>query len=83
MKIKNVKLTDLIPYDKNPYSHNAQDLAIVKQSILDNSYVEPIVVWKNNVIIAGHLRYMALSEIHPNDEDIEVIDASHLTEGPE
>lgn len=62
--IKKVQLTELKPYWRNP---NMGDVPMVKSSIKLYGYVEPIIVDKQNVIIAGHTRYKALQELALED----------------
>lgn len=62
MTIKEVKLTDLKPYEKNP-RHNKEAVKYVKNSIKKFGFKVPIVIDKNNVIVAGHTRYLASQEL--------------------
>lgn len=78
MKIKYLELKDIKPYENNPFIHSQDRLERVKESILSNEYINPIIVDKFNVIIAGHLRYKALRELKYTDK-VECIDAGHLS----
>lgn len=53
------KIKDIIPYENNP-RENDEAVEDVLQSIKQCSYIAPIVVDENNVILAGHTRYKAL-----------------------
>jgi len=57
MEIKQFKLTDIKPYTKNP--RKKIDIEKVANSIKEFGWQQPIVVDKNNIIIAGHSRYEA------------------------
>ena len=55
MTIKELKTTDLIPYANNP-RHNDNAVEAVANSIREFGFKVPIVIDKNNVIVAGHTR---------------------------
>jgi len=58
MDIIDKKIEDLIPYENNPrINDNAVDY--VAKSIQDFGFKVPLVIDTNNVIIAGHTRYLA------------------------
>lgn len=78
-KLKTVLLKDLKPYKKNVQSHSEDQINRIKKSIEDNEYFNPIAVYKDNEIVLGHGRYLALQQIDPNME-IEVVDLSKLPE---
>ena len=58
MEIINKKLTELIPYKNNPRK-NDEAVKYVANSIRDFGFKVPIVIDKDNVIVAGHTRYKA------------------------
>ena len=62
MTVIDVKLTDLKPYEKNP-RHNDEAVKGVANSIRQFGFKVPIVIDKNNVIVAGHTRYKASLEL--------------------
>lgn len=62
MEIKSLKIVDLIPYDKNP-RNNDKAIQMVVRSIEEFGFKVPIVVDKNNVIVAGHTRYRAVAKM--------------------
>lgn len=58
MNIIDIKIEDLIPYENNPrINDNAVDY--VAKSIQDFGFKVPLVIDTNNVIVAGHTRYLA------------------------
>lgn len=77
MNIVNKKLTDLIPYDKNPRK-NDEAVKYVAESIKQFGFKVPIVIDKNNVIVAGHTRYKASKKLKL--EEVPCIVADDLTE---
>ena len=62
MNIIELNLKDLKPYEKNPRK-NDEAVKYVKESIKQFGFKVPIVVDKDNVIIAGHTRYKASKEL--------------------
>ena len=76
MKIKNVKLSTLIPYENNP-RNNEGAVQSVANSIKTFGFKVPIVIDKNNVIVAGHTRYKASQLL--GLEEVPVIVADDLT----
>lgn len=62
MDIIDKKIEDLIPYENNPrLNDNAIDY--VAKSIQDFGFKVPLVIDTNNVIIAGHTRYLASKKL--------------------
>lgn len=58
MKIEYRKTKDLIPYENNPRK-NEDAVEYVANSIKEFGFKVPIVIDKNNEIVAGHTRYKA------------------------
>ncbi|MEE0929602.1 MAG: DNA methyltransferase, partial [Acutalibacteraceae bacterium] len=76
-KIENKKIEEIIPYEKNPRKNdNAVDA--VAQSIKEFGFKVPIVIDKNNVIVAGHTRYKASKKL--GLEEVPCIVADDLNE---
>jgi hypothetical protein len=62
MQIVNIEIKKLKPYEKNPRK-NDKAVDKVAKSIKQFGFKVPLVVDKNNVIIAGHTRYKASLEL--------------------
>lgn len=75
MKIEKVKLTHIKPYWRNP-RNNKETVELLKKSINRYGFNVPIVLDKNNVIIAGHARYRALLELDYNEADCVITNMS-------
>jgi ParB-like chromosome segregation protein Spo0J len=58
MKIIELTLDQLKPYEKNP-RRNDHAVKYVAQSIKEFGFKVPIIIDKDNVIVAGHTRYKA------------------------
>lgn len=77
MNIIKMKLSELIPYDKNPRK-NDNAVKYVAESIKQFGFKVPIVLDKDNVIVAGHTRYKAAKELEL--EEVPCLIADDLTE---
>ena len=62
MKLENLKLSEIIPYENNPRK-NDDAVNAVAESRKQCSYITPIVVDEEKVILAGHTRYKALKAL--------------------
>ena len=76
MRIKNKKLTELTPYAHNPRINDAA-VEAVANSIREFGFLVPVVVDKNNTIVAGHTRLKAAQAL--GLATVPTIDAGHLT----
>lgn len=70
-------ISELIPYENNP-RNNDEAVEYVKKSIKEFGFKVPMVIDKNNVIVAGHTRYRASLEL--GIEEIPCIIADDLTD---
>lgn len=65
VNIADIKLDDLKSYENNP-RNNEERVEPVANSIKTYGFKVPIVVDKNNIIIAGHTRYKAAKKLGLN-----------------
>ena len=77
MQIIYKKVEDIIPYENNPRK-NKEAVDYVAKSIKEFGFKVPIVLDKNNVIVAGHTRYKASLEL--GLKEIPCIVADDLTD---
>lgn len=77
MQIEYLKMDEIIPYENNPRK-NDDAVQYVKKSIEQFGFKVPIVIDKDNVIVAGHTRYKAAQEL--GLEKVPCIIADDLTE---
>ena len=70
MKIEKININQIKPYWNNPRK-NSEAVESIKNSIQRYGFNSPIAIDKNNVIIAGHTRFMALNEM--GKEEVEII----------
>ena len=59
MKIENLKIDDVRPYDRNAKEHSKKQIQKIADSIAEFGFNQPIVIDKESVIIVGHGRYFA------------------------
>lgn len=82
--MKELKIVYLPPGELTPYEHNArrhadEDLSVIKASIRENGFCDPIGVWgENNLIVEGHGRQLAALEM--GLDSVPCIRLDHLTE---
>ena len=62
MKVIDIEVDKLIPYEKNPRK-NDKAVKFVAKSIEEFGFKVPIVVDKNNVVICGHTRLKAVKKL--------------------
>ena len=77
MEIVNKKIDELKPYENNP-RFNDDAVEYVAKSIKEFGFKVPIVIDKNNVIVAGHTRLKAAEEL--GLDEVPCIVADDLTE---
>ena len=78
MKIELINIDELIPYENNAKIHTDEQIEQIKKSILEFGNNDPIAIDKDNIIIEGHGRLLALKEL--GYKQVEVIKLEHLTE---
>jgi hypothetical protein len=66
MKIVNLKIDQIKPYEKNP-RHNAEAIPHVARSIQEFGFQQPLVLDENHVIIVGHTRLLAAKSLGLKD----------------
>lgn len=78
MKIEYVPIDAVVPYVHNAKEHTEQQIANIAKSIEKYGWQQPVLLDKNNEIIAGHGRVLAAKKL--GVETIPCIYASELTE---
>ena len=69
MQLVTKKLSEIRPYERNP-RRNDPAVASVVESIQQCTYVAPIVVDEDGVILAGHTRYRALKKLKRKEAQV-------------
>ena len=78
LKVEYVPTGDLKTYENNAKIHTAEQVEQIKKSIEEFGFNDPIAVWKDNVIIEGHGRLIAATEL--GIEKVPVIRLDSLTD---
>lgn len=73
VKVKNVKIQEIKPYENNPRD-NDKAVEGVAKSLQEFGWQQPIVVDKDNVIIVGHTRYKAATKLGYKEVPVTVAD---------
>ena len=63
MKIEEIKISDLKPYENNARTHSKSQIELLKRNIIRFGFTVPCLIDKNNVLIAGHGRVIAVKEL--------------------
>lgn len=71
------KVETLIPYARNPRTHNDEQVAKIAASIVEYGWTNPILVDGENGIIAGHGRLAAARKLELTE--VPVIELAHLS----
>jgi hypothetical protein len=77
-ELKQQKIDELIPYARNSRTHSDEQIAQIASSIREFGWTNPVLVDKNNTIIAGHGRVLGARRL--GLEQVPTICLDHLTE---
>lgn len=77
-QIKWESVDKLIPYAKNARTHSDEQVAQIAGSIKEFGFNNPVLVDKDNSVIAGHGRLMAARKL--GMDKVPVVELNHLTE---
>ena len=77
MQIEYIEIDNVIPYANNPRHNDGEAVERVAASIKEYGFKQPIIVDKDNVIVAGHTRYKAAHKL--GIDKVPVIKADDLT----
>ena len=78
MKVENIETDRLIPYARNSKLHSEAQVGQIAASIREFGFNNPVLIDKDNGIIAGHGRVMAAQKLHL--EKVPCVRLPHLTE---
>lgn len=73
-----LRLDSLSPYEHNPRNHSEKQIEQVAKSISEFGFINPIVIDSDNIIVAGHGRFLAANKL--GLEEVPVIKIEDLTE---
>jgi len=78
VQVVKLSIDKLIPYISNSRTHSDEQIAQIAASIKEFGFTNPILIDKENGIIAGHGRLLAARKLGLNE--VPTIELSHLTE---
>jgi|TARA_R110001592_G_scaffold127086_2_gene338648 DNA modification methylase len=78
LKIKQTPIDELIPYASNSRTHSDEQVAQIAASIKEFGFNNPVLLDKENGIIAGHGRVLAARKL--GLKEVPTIELSHLTD---
>tara|TARA_R110002020_G_scaffold469286_1_gene694211 strand:+ start:7 stop:507 length:501 start_codon:yes stop_codon:yes gene_type:complete len=78
MKIEQKLISELIPYANNARTHNSEQITQIASSIKEFGFNNPILIDKDNGIIAGHGRLAAAKMLGMTE--VPTIKLEHLTD---
>lgn len=79
LEIVYLPVDSLTPYDKNARQHKEFDISVIKKSIEEFGFDDPIGVWSDkNIIVEGHGRLLAAKELGMTE--VPCIRLDHLTD---
>lgn len=78
MQIIEVKVSDLKPYKENAKKHPKKQIDLLKANITKFGFTTPVLIDKNNSVIAGHGRLLAMKEL--GKESVPCVMMGDLTE---
>lgn len=79
LKIEYLKKEALKPYASNAKVHTAEQIEQIKRSIREFGFNDPIAVWRDNEIIEGHGRLLAVMEMD-EIENVPIIRLENLND---
>ena len=77
MQIEHIELTELKPYEKNAKKHPPKQVDLLAKNIQRFGFTTPVLVDKDNSVIAGHGRLLALKQL--GHKDVPCVRMEHLT----
>lgn len=78
LKVEYIPIDSIKPYENNAKIHTDEQIEQIKKSIEEFGMNDPIGIWKDNIIIEGHGRLMALQQL--GYKEVPVIRLDNLTD---
>lgn len=77
-ELKLVPIADLVPYVNNARTHSPAQIMKLRSSLREFGFINPVIIDRNNGVIAGHGRILAAKE--EGIKEVPCVYADHLTE---
>ena len=78
LKIEYLPIKALKPYEKNTRKHQKKDVDNIAKSIEKFGMLDPIGIWKGNIIVEGHGRMLACKQLGMTE--VPCVRLDHLTD---
>ena len=78
LKIEYLPIKALKPYEKNTRKHQKKDVENIAKSIEKFGMLDPIGIWKGNIIVEGHGRMLACKQLGMTE--VPCVRLDHLTD---
>lgn len=78
LKIEYLPIKALKPYEKNTRKHQKKDVDNIARSIEKFGMLDPIGIWKGNIIVEGHGRMLACKQLGMTE--VPCVRLDHLTD---
>lgn len=79
LQIVKIPIDEITPYENNAKMHPTEQVAQIVDSIVKNGFCDPVAVWgKDNIIVEGHGRLLALQQLGVNE--VPCIRLDHLSD---
>ncbi len=78
LKIEYLPIKALKPYEKNTRKHQKKDVDNIAKSIEKFGMIDPIGIWKGNIIVEGHGRMLACKQLGMTE--VPCVRLDHLTD---
>lgn len=78
MKVEYINISEILPYTNNARTHSEEQIKKIASSIKEFGFNNPILLDKDNIVIAGHGRLEAAKKI--KIKEVPCIRLEHLTE---
>jgi hypothetical protein len=63
MHVSNIPIAELKPFAKNPKKHSENQMNMLKKSMKEFGWTNPILIADDNMVVAGHARLQAATEL--------------------
>ena len=75
-ELKLVPIADLVPYVNNARTHSPEQIMKLRSSLREFGFINPVIIDRNNGVIAGHGRILAAKE--EGIKEVPCVYADHL-----
>jgi hypothetical protein len=74
MQVSYISIGELKPFAKNPKQHSENQLKMLKKSMKEFGWTNPILIADDNMVVAGHARLQAATELNFTEVPVIALD---------